>query len=287
MNTLGSFPFILIIVFLITLLFDHIFSESSLEFTVLMTFFTGLLFGSLLYLMNVEILSSDLVFFSASLPIAYGFFSLKKMREEKNKPKEIIRMEKIIDKIVRKKKKVFKRIEKRGGLEDYLYLKMEYEKGNAVNPDFQEKFKDFYNMRLFGFTEDFYKTYFGFLSSKDADLKKILTDLSKIEDESGKKTVQLAFASKLIHMIDGDLPLYNSTVASELNLKISRGPIEKRIKSSLETYELLKTYYRAFQRREKLKNMMNEFREEHNYAEGVLPNTKLIDLFIKGVNKIK
>ncbi len=283
MTTISSFLIIASTVFLIFLFLRHIFKKASIEFVTLMTFFVIVALGLSLLNLEVEILPTDLVFFSVSILIVYLFFSINK-RGESGELKEVKKVEKLADKIYKKRKSIFKKIDKKSNLDDYFYLKVEYEKGNVKSEKFQKRYKKFYNMYVFGFTDEFYEKYFEFMDSGVTDLKKILKSLSKIKDKNGKKSVQLAFASKLIHTIDSEMPLYNSTVSNLFDLSIPKGDIEKKINSSLKIYDELKSYHGSLAGKDQIKRSIIEFRKRNDFKEGVLSDAKIIDLFIKSIS---
>ena len=250
-----------------------------------MTFITGVVVGLIFVNLNIEVLSTDLVYFSVSLFIVYLFFLAQK-RKRIEKPQEVKKIEKITKKLYKNKSEVYEVIEESSNLEDYFYLKVEYEKGNVKNEKFQSKYKSFYNMYVFGFTEEFFNKYFDFLDQGETDLKKILTELSQIRNKNGKKSVQLAFASKLGHTIDSEMPLYNSTVSDLFKLSIPKGGVAKKINSSLEIYEKLKVIHGSLAARDKIQKMAIEFREKNNLKKGILSDSKLIDLFLRASKEV-
>ncbi|MGM0438829.1 MAG: hypothetical protein ACQEP3_00115 [Patescibacteria group bacterium] len=286
MTTISSFLIIASTVFLCFLFLAFIFKKSSIEFITLMTFLVILTLGLGFLNIGVEVLPMDLVFFSISLSLVYIFFSIKKSRGGSTELTEVNKIEKLAIKIYKNRSEIFKKIEKKGSLEDYFYLKIEYEKGNVKNENFQKKYKNFYNMYVFGFTEEFYNKYFQFLDEGETDLRKILNELSKIKDKRGNKSVQLAFATKLIHTVDTGMPLYNSTVADVFNLAIAKGTIVEKIESSLKIYNQLKSYHGSLAAKDEVKKTIIEFREKNNFKEGILSNAKLIDLLIRGSQEL-
>ena len=250
-----------------------------------MTFMTGVVVGLLLLNINIEVLPTDLIYFSVSLLAVYIFFSIEKKKRVK-KPREVKKIDKLTQKLYKNRNELFEVVEKNSNLDDYFYLKVEYEKGNVRDQKFQSKYKNFYNMYVFGFTEEFFEEYFSFLDEGETDLRKILTELSKIKNKKGKKSVQLAFASKLIHTIDSEMPLYNSTVSDFFKLTIPKGKTKKKIDSSIEIYEKLKVIHGSLSARDKIQKLSTEFRERNNLKKGILSDSKLIDLFIKASQEL-
>ena len=280
-----SFLIVAITTLLIFLFYKFLFKKSSIEFQTFMTFMTIVVIGLLFINFNVEVLPIDLVYFSVSLLLVYIYFTLQRKRELK-KPKEIRKIEKLSEKIYNNRSELFKKINKSNSLDDYFFLKMEYEKGNVMSDKFQSKYKSFYNMYVFGFTDEFFERYFELLNNDETNLKKILKELSKIKDKKGKKSVQLAFASKLIHTVDAELPLYNSAIATTFNLAIPKGSIEKKINSSIDIYNELKSYHGSLSSRDLIRRTIKEFRNQNDFKEGILSDAKLIDLLIRGSREV-
>ncbi len=280
MPIISSFLVILSTVLLSFLLFRQFFKKLSVEFITIVVFLSLSCSGLILNYAGVEILPVDFVSFSIAMLISYLFFWYK---DEKIKPevKTIKRLESLVDQIYKNKGKLFILIKENSNLEEYFYLKIEYEKGNANNQEFQKRYKNFYKMHISGFTEELYKKYFELLKNGETDLRKILKELSLIKDKNGDNTVQLAFASKLIHTVDSGFPLYNSVVAKELNLISKSGSVKERIESSLSVYEELKSYYGALSSRKRIRSVANHFRERFNFKEGILSDVKILDLLIK------
>lgn len=285
MITTISFLIILLITFFLFTLLERLF-KSGLEFKALLDFLILLALGLFLILLDIELGWIDLSLLAASVLIVYIYFLMKDTERVIFKKRSRNKIDKLVDKIYRNKETLFQKIKSDAHLDDYFYLKLEYEKGNAKNRNLQERYKNFYKMHLFGFTQEFYEKYFDFLKKGETDLKKVLKDLSKIENESGKKTVQLAFASKLVHTVDSTKPLYNSTVSNIFNLTVKRGSLNERIKSSLEAYSELEAQYDNLLQREKIKTVINRFRERFNFKEGILTDYKLLDLILKHVSDL-
>ena len=284
MTTITSFLIIFLTTFLLFIFLKNLLKDSSVDFITLLTFLTFLIVGLIFVNLGVEVLPTDLVSFSVSLLLIYVYSSIKERptKKKEDKLKEGKKLDKLGSEIYKKRKRIFKLIENKAHLEDYFYLKIEYEKGNVKSEKFRKTYKNFYNMHPFGFTDEFFKKYFQFLEEGETDLRKILNELSGIKDKKGKRSVQLAFASKLVHTVDSSMPLYNSTVADLFNLSIPKGDFDKKIDSSIEIYGKLKSFHRSLATKDSVKRTMLEFRKRNNFKEGILSDSKLIDLLIKG-----
>lgn len=264
---------ILITVFLLFMLFDHLFGKPEKEFTSIMTLLTLAIVGLIIYNFEVQIRPVDLIYCAVAIFAVYLFYPNKE-----KKVKHPI----VVDFVngFRDKKEIISKL-KEIDLEEYFFLKLEYEKGNVQNKKFQRRYKNFYNMYPFGFTEKFYNAYFKMMEEGETNLKTILNTLSKIKDKKGEKSVQLAFASKLLHMVDSEMPLYNSTVAKVFNLQIRKGTIDEKVDHSIVLYQKLQNYYQQLLQQSVIKEIIEIFRDESNLNQGVLSDAKLIDMIIK------
>lgn len=264
---------ILITVFLLFMLFDHLFGKPEKEFTSIMTLLTLAIVGLIIYNFEVQIRPVDLIYCAVAIFAVYLFYPNKE-----KKVKHPI----VVDFVngFRDKKEIISKL-KEIDLEEYFFLKLEYEKDNVQNKKFQRRYKNFYNMYPFGFTEKFYNAYFKMMEEGETNLKTILNTLSKIKDKKGEKSVQLAFASKLLHMVDSEMPLYNSTVAKVFNLQIRKGTIDEKVDHSIVLYQKLQNYYQQLLQQSVIKEIIEIFRDESNLNQGVLSDAKLIDMIIK------
>lgn len=285
MTTTLSFFIILLITFLLFTLIGKLF-KVELEFVSLLNFLVLVAIGLFLVLLGVDLGWVDLSFLATSTLIIYIYFLLKSSKREFFKKRSKNKLDKLINKIYKNKETLFQKIKSDDHLDDYFYLKLEYEKGNVENKNFQEKYKSFYKMHLFGFTQEFYEKYFEFLKKGETDLEKVLKELSQIENENEKKTVQLAFTSKLVHTVDSTKPLYNSTVSDIFDLTVKRGSLEERIQSSLEAYKKLENQYKELLERDKMNLVIEKFRERFDFKEGILTDYKLLDLIFKHVSDL-
>ncbi len=268
----------LIFVFLLlTFIFFKLNIKGSVELTTFLTFSTAAVVGFFISRQGVEVTSVDLIVSSFSLFAIYLYFSIRSFRKERKVMPDEVR--KVLKKIKRNKKRI-KRTLKRKDLSRYLDLKMEFEKGNVKSKKFQKEYKLFYRMKISGFEEKFYKQYFDLLSKKVSDPEKVLRGLSEVKVR-GKRRVHLAFATKLIHTINPDLPLYSSMISEIFNLPIGNGTLEERIKKANRAYEKLIDYYLIILKDSAVLSIISELRQSKNWKEGVVSDMKLLDMIIK------
>ncbi len=272
-----AFVTILIVSFLVFFLVNLSLRRPDKEFASIMTLLVVSIIGLFMHGFGVKIRPADLIIVSVSVFTLYLFFPIGKGKRGSDG---------VVKRLIsdfNSKKRMVEALE-RVDLEEYFFLKLEYEKGNVKNKEFQKRYKNFYNMNPFGFTEEFYSKYFDMMLSGETDLRKILNKLAQIEDAKGKKTVQLAFATKLLHTVDSEMPLYNSTVAETFGFQIKNGTLDQKINHSIEIYEKLKRFYFELLGERVINEIIEEFRERKNLKEGVLSNVKIVDILIK-INK--
>jgi hypothetical protein len=120
----------------------------------------------------------------------------------------------------------------------YTWLQEQYDAGKVDEPQFQQAYCKFFKIRKF-LTPAWKRAYFALLKQQVMDLKTVLEELYKFEDTQGRRTWQLSFASKLLHMQNPHLPIYDSKVKKELKLPTRRAGLD----GSLAAYEQLKARY--------------------------------------------
>jgi len=126
----------------------------------------------------------------------------------------------------------------------YLFLKKEYEKGNIENnPLFQFILRSYYRLDNAGLGDEIKKEYFKILEEKESDLKTILSRLHKVKNLRGLNTIQFSFATKLLHTLNNNNPIFDSEVSDVIHKKQAGITKEEKIRSCLGIYEYLKCLY--------------------------------------------
>ena len=143
----------------------------------------------------------------------------------------------------------------------YVKIREGFKVGEIVNNEaFQKTYKIFYRLgRNFG--DRLRKKYFQLLQEQEKDIKKVLVELSRITGANNKNSVWLSFASKLIHTVDNEKPIYDSMVAEALHLRVRYiKDINKRIENSLETYNSLKKRIPEILEDQEIETMVDDFK---------------------------
>jgi hypothetical protein len=123
----------------------------------------------------------------------------------------------------------------------------------AANSEYQREYRKYWQLNAARLSPAFYREYFALLEqSKRADAPDVETvarSLLKISSHrKGRRTLQFSFASKLSHMLDHNLPVYDSMVAAFYFLPTSTGAnnTEEKLQQLLASYRfLIKEYVRV------------------------------------------
>ena len=177
------------------------------------------------------------------------------------------------------------------GLCDYRYI-MEHWKDN--DEDFQKVYYDFYlKARTVIRTSKYREAYFNIFSqlSSDAEMDEILEKTKKITGDW-----EFSIASKLLHTINDELPIYDSKIREYLSskenvpfwwqrrMKDSKRPrgasVEKQIQHD---WEELKAWYEKFLQSERGKKWIKWFDKNFPDFEDI-SNVKKVDFIIFATN---
>ena len=191
-------------------------------------------------------------------------------------------LEDVVNKIESHKGTIFSKQELAKGLEKYVFLKNCFNKRQISNNAFKSTYKDFYKLNGAGLTPRFVEKYFNLLSKSDkrTSLCDILQKLYQIPNYKGKNTVQFSFATKLLHTIDNNRPIYDSKVACvfELgNAYSKRG--NAKILWCKNTYENLRDKYAKLLKEKRIKKVISEMRYMLPDAKDI-SNTKALDFIL-------
>ena len=119
----------------------------------------------------------------------------------------------------------------------------------ANTQSYQDEYNRFWQMNSFkGLSSQFYQTYFNFLDPAKPmpSLRRVCEALYQIPRAQGDQALQFSFATKLRHMLNRELPIYDGRVASfylfgEPSIKI---PLPQRINGFIVFNNALKREYR-------------------------------------------
>lgn len=171
----------------------------------------------------------------------------------------------------------------------YSFLKSEYEKGSILdNLFFQFVFRSFYGMDGAGLSNEMKKGYFRLLERKQTNLETILSELYEVKNIKKQNTIQFSFATKLMHTIDNNKPIYSSEIGSRTNNKPKQtGGKTAKIQSCIEVYNSLEILYEDLKKDEKIKSAISAFRFKFKVDEEKMSDTKVLDFILWSSEKLR
>ena len=109
--------------------------------------------------------------------------------------------------------------------------------------------------------------------------EEIFNELSKIPRRKGDYAVELSFASKLIHTIDNNQPIYDSRIAKIFDIKSNYDikDINERINDRLAMYNLLKRKFNEILTSQEARELIKDFKEELKVNIG---DVKMLDFIL-------
>lgn len=143
-----------------------------------------------------------------------------------------------------KEKDIYNAIIKALKIQQYIDIQNMYGKIDVTkDKDFQRIYKGYYRLRR---DDAWCKVYFNVLkeSNKSTMLSEILNRLYD-ENKGDNKKVELSFATKLMHTINPNLPIYDSHVANMLKLDKITGSGKEKIESAEKVYRQLQDRYKG------------------------------------------
>lgn len=163
---------------------------------------------------------------------------------------------------------------------DYLEL-LDNLSTNKTDKDFERKFRKFWGMNRAISHDNFYNKYFSYFNhTNNIELKKLIEDLSERKiNNKGYKTAQLSFSSKLLHMKNPHLPIFDQHIKHFYFLSdySEIQPIEKRIDTFLNDYKFLKLEFERIIENKLLGDFPDQIKREFNCE---ITDEKAIDSII-------
>ena len=175
-------------------------------------------------------------------------------------------------------KEALSKKELKEGLEKYLRLRDGLNKQKMKDSKFQKSYKGFFRMRR---DENFCTEYFKFMekceNNKKVTFKKVLDHLY---DKT--KKVEASFASKLLSMINPDMPVLDSQVLKVLCIKLVRCSADKtkRIECSNTVYREICEWYKKHFDSGEAEKWIKLFDKHYPEAKDKITDVKKIDLIL-------
>jgi hypothetical protein len=161
-----------------------------------------------------------------------------------------------------------------------------FSEGKSSSKDFRFKYRKFFQLNAARLSEEFCSRYFALLeqnrSNEEVDPFNIVETLYEIPSNSkGTNAVHFSFATKLVHTIDRNRPIYDSMVAAFYffpEIKPTWGK-DKKISEYKQVYSFLgKEYARVLEQR-LLADSIQAFRQKFALGQSY-SDIKVIDTLI-------
>lgn len=165
----------------------------------------------------------------------------------------------------------------------YIFIKNEYDKGDILNNFvFQYVFKSWYRIDKAGWSNEMKNCFFKLLSEKQIDLKIILSKIYEIPTLRGRNTIQFVFATKLLHTIDNEYPIFDSMVSEVTEKKVNGNNKNEKINSCIEIQNYLKELYNEKLKTDgEVKKVISEFRSKFEKVDSEkISDIKILDFII-------
>jgi len=187
----------------------------------------------------------------------------------------------IENEILLNKEKIFNNFDRRS-LDSYEFIMKRFEEkdGKVKNDEeFRRKFKLFYRLSPAHLGIQFEDKYFELLESGEEDLGRILRELYEKETLRKAKTVQFSFATKLIHTLNPNRPIFDSKVKERLNIEVRGNNKEEKITSSIKAYQDLQEKITSLLEKSEIKKIISEFRNKFK-TKGLTSDVKILDFIL-------
>jgi hypothetical protein len=175
---------------------------------------------------------------------------------------------------------LLERLQEENLVQDYDNLMhMFRETDVAVDREFQNRYANFWAFQ--GVNAAWRQRYFRLLqdarNERSPDLRRICDET--IVSLEGEQRIQFSFATKLAHMVDPTLPIYDSKVRAFYFLPAPTGSFKTRLDGYFESYNFLVAEYKRIVEEHLLDASIDHFRKELQPTKS-FTNMKIIDSLI-------
>jgi len=174
----------------------------------------------------------------------------------------------------------------RGHVAEYDWLSRRLKETDvSLDPEFQKRYKSYWEMDFARLSPAFCEFYFRVLEegkSEDIEIRGLCQRLYEVPTHKDEqKTIQFSFATKLAHMIDPALPIYDNLVCSFYFLRVAwpKGEFSQRIESYLSVYRFLLRELERIKTKGLLESSIHEFRRQ--LKPECFTEEKIIDSLIR------
>lgn len=170
----------------------------------------------------------------------------------------------------------------------YEFIQKEYARGNVIhNQLFKFVFTAYYRLDRAGLSPEMKNRIFELLDAGEGDIRTIVEDLSHYKTAKGQNTVQFSFATKIVHTIRPDRPIFDSHLGRLLGLRVQGKTLEEKIDSCETVYGSLQKAVQVIGARQEIKTVIEKFRSKFQMQPLEISDEKIIDFLLWSVGKNK
>ncbi len=152
-------------------------------------------------------------------------------------------------------KNIFAQARKNMGFEKYVKIMKMFEKVNVFESrEFQKSFNGFYRVRRGTEWQKIYYTLFEKSRKINPTFESIITLLYK---QTGN--IEASFASKMLHTINNDMPIWDRFVLEKLNKKLTGKTKEEKLQNAIRIYEEIANWYKSYLQTQEAADCIKEF----------------------------
>jgi len=179
-------------------------------------------------------------------------------------------------------------INRNADVDPYLWLLGELQNRNvAQDQEYQRVYRRYWQLNPARLSEAYLAAYFGHLEQLKAQPQQVMAEavarhlLPIPTHGNGRQSLQFSFASKLVHMLNPEQPVYDSMVESFFFLPPGRANenTEQKIARLLASYQFLHAEYGRVLEQGLLAQAINQFRA-HFEVPVAYTDRKIIDTLI-------
>ncbi len=154
----------------------------------------------------------------------------------------------------------------------------------VAEPEYQRRYKNYWRLNGAGLSQDFCQAYFqqlqAGLNNNIPQLNTLVNQLYQIPIRPNKHTLQYVFCTKLCHMLNRNLPIYDSKIREFYNFRTPGHnlPVQQRINRLLEFHQFLVNEYNRVLNEGLLTQSIHAFRQRFNPT--FFTDIKVIDSLI-------
>jgi len=192
----------------------------------------------------------------------------------------------IIAWIVQSQDEILKQLEE--SVPVYDFIQKEFAKGDVLrNPIFMFVFTAYYRLDRAGLSPEMKTRIFELLDVGEGDIRTIVEDLSHYKTAKGQNTVQFSFATKIVHTIRPDRPIFDSHLGRLLGLRVQGKNLKEKIDSCKNVYNSLQRAVEAIRDHHEIKDIIGKFRSRFQVAPAEISDEKITDFLLWSVGKIR